>query len=73
MDYIDQVYTKVKSLPKGKYSMVNLQYPEKFIEAVEHLIDGEWLNDVDFTDDQQELVKHDFSGFKTESNERISK
>ena len=65
MDYIDQVYIKVKDLPKGKYPMADLQDPDHFIDAIQHLIDGEWINDIDFTTDHQKLVKHDFTGFKT--------
>lgn len=64
MDYLDQVYVHLKKLKPGKYRMADLADPDRFIDAVQYLISGEWITDVEFTEDDQDLVKHDLTGFK---------
>jgi hypothetical protein len=56
MDYIDRVYVDLKDRPPGKFLMSGLAEPDRFIEAVKELIDGQWLLNVCFSSDYQTLI-----------------
>ena len=56
MDYIDKVYVDLKQRLPGNYPLADLREPEKFMDAVKFLIDGEWLVDVSFSNDYKSLI-----------------
>lgn len=56
MDYIDKVYVDLKQRLPGDYPLADLREPEKFMEAVKFLIEGEWLVDVYFSNDYKNLI-----------------
>jgi hypothetical protein len=61
MDYIDTVFVDLKQRLPGKYPLADLREPQKFIEAVKFLIDGDWLPEVSFSNDYKILIigEHD--------------
>jgi len=56
MDYLDRVFLDLKAREPGRYSLIHLREPERFIDAVKELMDGEWIRDVHFTSDYKTLV-----------------
>ena len=56
MDYFDRVYLDLKGREPGRYSLEHLKEPERFIDAVKYLMDGEWIVDIHFTSDYKTLV-----------------
>lgn len=56
MDYLDRVYLDLTTREPGVYPLNNLREPERFIQAVKDLIDGEWIHDICFSSDYRTLI-----------------
>jgi hypothetical protein len=56
IDYLDRVYLDLTARPPGRYPLDNLREPDRFIQAVKELIDGEWIHDICFTADYKTLI-----------------
>jgi len=56
MDYLDKVYLDLTTRPPGRYPLNKLKEPDRFIQAVKELIDGEWIHDICFTADYKTLI-----------------
>ena len=56
MDYLDKVYSDLIVRAPGRYPLADLKEPERFIDAVKELIDGDWLHYLYFSNDYSELI-----------------
>ena len=56
MDNLDKVYLDLTTREPGAYPIDKLREPERFIQAVKDLIDGEWIHDICFSNDYKTLI-----------------